>query len=106
MATGTGTVLGSVPELWDELFRRVALWQRDRGEAAAAEAALTRALALDPDSEPLLEALAEVQRRAPSRALVGTLLRLGPGARIGITFLRGRDPRAPPKSDVELPFTD
>ncbi len=59
-----------------ELFYRVALWQRDGGDAAGAEASLMRALAVDPSSEPLLEALADVQRRAPSRALVDTLLRL------------------------------
>ena len=68
-----------------ELFWRVAGWQRDhRGDAAAAEAALEQALALDPSSEPILAALADVQRRAPGRALVTTLLRLaevddGPG---------------------------
>ncbi len=59
-----------------ELFYRVALWQLARGDVAEAEAGLTRALALDPVSEPLLDALAGVQRRAPSRALVETLLRL------------------------------
>ena len=64
------------PTVLRELLHRVALWHRDRGEDAAAEAVLVRALALAPESEPLLAALAGVQRRAPSRALVDTLLRL------------------------------
>lgn len=59
------------------LWWRVAGWQRDaRGDLAAAEAALGEALALDPDSAEVLSALAGVQRRAPGRALVTTLLRL------------------------------
>ena len=59
-----------------ELFHRVAQWQRERGDDAAAEGSLKRALALDPESEALLDALAAVQRRTPGRALVETLLRL------------------------------
>jgi tetratricopeptide (TPR) repeat protein len=60
-----------------ELWWRVALWQRDgRGDPAAAEAALEQALARDPESVPILEALAGVQRRAPGRSLITTLLRL------------------------------
>jgi tetratricopeptide (TPR) repeat protein len=60
-----------------ELWWRVAEWQRDRREdLAAAEAALREALALDPESVPLLTALADVQRRSPGRELVATLLRL------------------------------
>ncbi len=70
-----------------DLFHRVALWQRDHGDAAAAEAGLTRALAIDPESEPLLSDLAEVQRTMPSRALVDTLLRLS-AARGGDLELR------------------
>ncbi|MFT3767262.1 MAG: tetratricopeptide repeat protein [Minicystis sp.] len=66
-----------VQPLARELWWRVALWRRDRrGDAAAAEAALREALALDPGSVPILEALAEVQRRAPGRELLTTLLRL------------------------------
>ena len=64
------------PPVLRELFHRVALWQRDRGDTAAAEASLVRALRLAPESEALLSALAEVQRRAPSRALLTTLLHL------------------------------
>jgi tetratricopeptide (TPR) repeat protein len=64
------------PLVLRELFHRVALWQRDRGDEEAAEAALVRALGLGPESEPLLAALADVQRRSPTRALVDTLLRL------------------------------
>lgn len=60
-----------------ELFWRVALWQRDhRGDPEAAEAAMEQALALDPSSAPILTALADLQRRAPGRHLVTTLLRL------------------------------
>ena len=70
-----------------ELFYRVALWQRDGGDAAGAEAFLTRALALDPSSDALLDALAGVQRGAPSRALVETLLQLA-AARGGDLDLR------------------
>ncbi|APR81973.1 DNA double-strand break repair Rad50 ATPase [Minicystis rosea] len=59
------------------LWWRVAEWQRDRrGDAAAAERSLREALLLDPDSIPLLTALAEAQRRAPGRELLATLLRL------------------------------
>jgi lipopolysaccharide biosynthesis regulator YciM len=68
---------GVPPAVARELWWRVATWQRDaRGDLAAAEAALSEALALDPDSVPLLAALADVQRPAPGRALVTTLLRL------------------------------
>jgi tetratricopeptide (TPR) repeat protein len=59
-----------------DLFHRVARWQAGRGETAAAEASLTRALAIDPGNVELLEALANVQRGAPGRALVTTLLAL------------------------------
>jgi tetratricopeptide (TPR) repeat protein len=59
------------------LLWHVALWQRDRRlDLAAAEAALTRVLALDPDHLDVLEALAAVQRRSPDRTLIATLLRL------------------------------
>lgn len=48
----------------------------ERGDLAGAEAAYVRALAHAPADEALLTALAQLQRRAPSRALVDTLLRL------------------------------
>jgi tetratricopeptide (TPR) repeat protein len=43
------------------------------GDAAAAEAALGRALALDPRHQPTLARIAEVQRRRPDARLVATL---------------------------------
>ncbi len=59
------------------LLWHVALWERDRRlDLVAAEAALTRVLALDPDHLDVLEALAAVQRRSPDRALIATLQRL------------------------------
>jgi tetratricopeptide (TPR) repeat protein len=59
------------------LLWHVALWQRDRRlDLVAAEAALTRVLALDPDHLDVLEALAAVQRRSPDRTLIATLLTL------------------------------
>src|SRR5262249_34929455 len=77
LAEGIATRADVPREVARELWWRVALWQRDqRGDAAAAEAALREALALDPDSAPMLAALADVQRRAPGRELVTTLLRL------------------------------
>jgi tetratricopeptide (TPR) repeat protein len=60
-----------------DLWWRVALWQRDgRADPAAAEAALREAAALAPDSAEIFAALAELQRRAPGRELITTLLRL------------------------------
>ncbi|MEP7123997.1 MAG: tetratricopeptide repeat protein, partial [Byssovorax sp.] len=59
------------------LLWHVALWERDRRlDLVAAEAALTRVLALDPEHLDVLEALAAVQRRSPDRALIATLLKL------------------------------
>lgn len=64
-------------EVRAELWWRVALWQRDhRHDPAAAEAALGEVLAADPGRVEALLALAELQRRAPGRELVTTLLRL------------------------------
>jgi tetratricopeptide (TPR) repeat protein len=77
LAAGLGARADVPRPVARELFWRVATWQRDaRGDAAAAEAALEQALALDPSSATILAALADVQRRAPGRALVTTLLRL------------------------------
>ena len=77
LAGGLGARADVPREVARALYWRVALWQRDqRGDAAAAEAALEQALALDPSSGEILAALADVQRRAPGRALVTTLLRL------------------------------
>lgn len=64
-------------EVRAELWWRVALWQRDRRhDPAAAEAALGEVLAADPGRAEALLALADVQRRAPGRELITTLLRL------------------------------
>ena len=63
-----------------QLLHRVALWHQARGDAAAAEAALVQALALDPESEPLLSALAD-----------GAAARAGPGARRDAAPARGRE---------------
>jgi tetratricopeptide (TPR) repeat protein len=59
------------------LWRNVArFYQDERADLPAAEAALERALALDPLNVEILDALAELQRRVPGRPLVATLLRL------------------------------
>jgi tetratricopeptide (TPR) repeat protein len=81
IATALAAGFDTRPEVTAEVARalwwKAALWQRDRrGDLAAAEAAFLRALERDPGSIELLSALAEVQRRAPGSALVGTLLRL------------------------------
>lgn len=60
-----------------DLWRRVAAWQRDeREDADAAERAFERALSHEAGSSAILFELAELQRRRPRAALVGTLLRL------------------------------
>ncbi|MFT3772152.1 MAG: tetratricopeptide repeat protein [Minicystis sp.] len=65
------------PALAGELLRTVAGWHRDRrNEPAAAEQALELALARAGGGVVTLEMLAGVQRRAPGRALVTTLLGL------------------------------
>jgi Tfp pilus assembly protein PilF len=65
------------PRVARALLWHVAIWQRDqRLDLAAAEAALTRVLALDPDHLDVLEALAVAQRRSPDRRLIETLLRI------------------------------
>ena len=65
------------PRVARALLWHVATWERDsRLDLAAAERALTRVLALDPDHLEVLEALALAQRRSPDRALIATLLRL------------------------------
>ncbi|APR77772.1 Exonuclease SbcC [Minicystis rosea] len=65
------------PALAGELLRTVAAWHRDRrSDPAAAEHALSQALGRAGGGVDTLEMLAGVQRRAPSRALVGTLLGL------------------------------
>lgn len=64
-------------EVARDLYWSVALFQRDqRADYAAAEAAIEQALLRAPDSIPMLEALADVQRRSPSRALCATLVRI------------------------------
>src|SRR5262249_39648911 len=76
-------------ELAGDLFVGVALWQRDRRtDFAAAEVAIERALERDPTSMEMLEALADVQRRAPSRKLIDTLLRLAEGHGAGLDYYR------------------
>src|SRR5205814_8502145 len=63
-------------EVLRELWWRVAVFHRDRrGDAAAAEAAIERALAIEPKDVDLLDALVALQRRAPGTRLVATLLR-------------------------------
>ena len=63
--------------LGGQLLRVVAGWHRDRRhDPAAAEEELILALALEGGSVETLEMLAGVQRRAPGKALVDTLLQL------------------------------
>ena len=60
-----------------ELFWNVGAYYRDeRHDLGEAEAAFTQALARDPESVAILEALVAVQRENESSALVGSLLRL------------------------------
>jgi golgin subfamily B member 1 len=64
-------------EVARDLYWSVALFHRDqRADYAAAEAAIDQALLRAPDSVPMLEALADVQRRSPSRSLCATLVRI------------------------------
>lgn len=64
-------------ELGRVIETRIAVWHRDRrGDLAAAEAALARALAHEPGHTDTLRELARLQWRSPSRALVDTLLSL------------------------------
>jgi tetratricopeptide (TPR) repeat protein len=73
----TATIFAAAPELAAELDGRLGLWHRDhRGDAAAAIRALQRSLAQHPDHVARLEALAELQRHAPSAALIDTLVTL------------------------------
>ena len=77
------------PALAGELLRTVAVWHRDhRGDPEAAEDALTTALGRAGDSVETLEMLAGVQRAAPSRALVDTLLRLADAEHHALASLR------------------
>jgi tetratricopeptide (TPR) repeat protein len=63
--------------LMRDLEAKLASWHRDRrGDPDSAEAAYTRALAYDPLNAELLQALAQLQRRAKGRPLVESLLRL------------------------------
>jgi tetratricopeptide (TPR) repeat protein len=65
-----------------ELLRAVAVWHRDRRhDAPAAEAVLLRALARSGGSIDTLEMLAGVQRPAPGKPLVDTLLMLASAGR-------------------------
>jgi tetratricopeptide (TPR) repeat protein len=64
-------------ELGRALETRIAVWHRDRrGDVASAEAALARALIHESGHQETLRELARLQWRAPSRALVDTLLSL------------------------------
>jgi golgin subfamily B member 1 len=88
IASMLSTGLAARPDLPAAVTRHllwnVARWHRDRdSDFAAAEAALEQAIELDPTNVEMLSALADVQRRTPSRALCATLLRLAeltPGA--------------------------
>jgi tetratricopeptide (TPR) repeat protein len=76
---------GDVPApVLRDLWWNVGLWHRDaRRDLDAAERAITSALAHDPRRAEMLAALADLQRRAPGRPLIDTLLRLAdvtPGA--------------------------
>lgn len=76
---------GDVPApVLRDLWWNVGLWHRDaRRDPDAAEKAVTSALAHDPRRAEMLAALADLQRRAPGRPLIDTLLRLAevtPGA--------------------------
>ncbi|AKT42745.1 tetratricopeptide repeat protein [Chondromyces crocatus] len=60
-----------------DLWHRVATWQREeRKDVEAAERAFEQALTHEPGNSAILQELVELQRRTPSAALVGTLLRL------------------------------
>jgi tetratricopeptide (TPR) repeat protein len=79
-------------ELGGQLLRIVATWHRDRRQdPAAAEDALIHALALQDAHQrggvDTLEMLAGVQRRAPSRALVDTLLQLADAGQAALAAL-------------------
>jgi golgin subfamily B member 1 len=77
LAQGFDARADVTPRVARALLWHVAIWERDsRLDLAAAERALTRVLALDPDHLEVLEALALAQRRSPDRALIATLLRL------------------------------
>src|SRR5205085_11937373 len=66
-----------VPAVARQLETQIALWHRDqRNDLEAAEAALLRAVGHDSSDAATLEMLRQLQRRAPDRALVTTLLRL------------------------------
>src|SRR5690606_29042548 len=60
-----------------ELHRVLVIWNRDRrGDLAAAEASIVKALACNPTDLDMLRALASMQRGRPGRALYDTLRRL------------------------------
>lgn len=81
---GVASIFAAAPPIAAELDARVALWHRDHlGDAAAAERALVRSLSLAPGHVGRLEALAALQRSAPSEALIGTL--------VALSGLRDRD---------------
>lgn len=64
-------------DLAGEIERTIAVWHRDRRrDPAAAEEALLRALERSAGGVDTLQMLAGVQRRAPGRPLVDTLIRL------------------------------
>jgi predicted Zn-dependent protease len=77
------------PVLAGVFERRAAVWHRDhRGDAAAAELALERALGRAGDEVATLSLLADVQRRAPGPKLVTTLLRLAEAGHEPLAALR------------------
>ena len=67
----------------------IGIWHRDRlGDLASAEAAFYRALAHAEADIELLQALAELQRKAPGPSLVQTLLRLARGLGDDLQLMR------------------
>ena len=74
---GVASIFAAAPAIAADLDARLAVWLRDHlGDAAGAERALVRSLALAPGHVDRLAALADLQRRAPSEALIGTLVTL------------------------------
>jgi len=68
---------GLPPAVARDLETQIAVWHRDRRhDADAAEAALLRAVDHDGAHEATLRMLADLQRRAPGKPLLETLLRL------------------------------
>ncbi|MCB9700373.1 MAG: tetratricopeptide repeat protein [Myxococcales bacterium] len=69
--------IADLPRLAADLDARIAVWHRDhRGDVEAAKTALQRSLSAQPGHVGRLEMLADLQRGAPSEALIDTLLTL------------------------------